>query len=180
MKKYVIYMIFFCFPSLTFAYNEVNYTPSVTLRSVFTGFVMKNNIFHNRDESIRYDLVEVNDHAYHSSQYPYGIVQLREPRGFRSGDFCAQPVNGKISTYLCSLRGINLVGTYFTIIPTTTGAVLIKNISTGFCLSSPEDGGIGFPILEKCILMSSQSDEIYRQLWFLAPIYSASGMSPRL
>ncbi|EJM5006320.1 hypothetical protein R4O66_004362 [Salmonella enterica] len=181
MKKYIIFIIssFFIFPSLSFADNDINYTPSVTVRGVFTGFVMRNNVFQDRDESVRYDLVEVNDPAFPLSQYPYGIVQFREPRGFKASDFCAQPIDDKITTGFCSLRGMNLVRTYFSLIPTNTGAVLIKNIATGDCLSS-DDGGKGFPILDKCILMPSQSDEIYKQLWFLAPAFSASRMSPLL
>lgn len=181
MKKYINFIIlfFFILPSLSFASNEINYIPSVTVRGVFTGFVMRNNVFQNRDESVRYDLVEVSDPAFPSSQYPYGITQFREPRGFKAGDFCAQPIDNKITTDFCSLRGVNLVRTYFSLIPTNTGAVLIKNIATGDCLSS-DSGGVGFPVLEKCMLMSSQSDEIYKQLWFLAPAFSASMMSPLL
>ncbi|EAA5438691.1 hypothetical protein QAA19_003458 [Salmonella enterica] len=182
MKKYIIFIIsfFFIFPSLSFADNDINYTPSVTVRGVFTGFVMRNNVsIGEKDESVHYDLVEVSDPSFPLSQYPYGIVQFREPRGFRASDFCVQPMDGKITTYLCSLRGANLVGTYFSLIPTNTGAVLIKNISTGNCLTS-DGGGIEFPVLEKCMLMSSQSDKIYKQLWFLAPAFSASMMSPLL
>ncbi|EAA9297765.1 hypothetical protein ADQ49_25855 [Salmonella enterica subsp. enterica] len=180
MNKYIYIMtlLFFVFPSLSFADNEINYTPSVTIRGVFTGFVFMNNVsIEDRDESVRYDLVEVNDPLYPLSKYPYGIVQFREPRGFRISDFCLQPMDGKITTYLCSLRGVNLVDTYFSLIPTNTGAVLIKNISTGDCLSSDSEGK-GFPTLDKCLLMPS--DEIYKQLWFLAPAFSASRMSPLL
>lgn len=181
MKKHIAFVAlsFFIFSSLSFADNDINYTPSVTVRGVFTGFLMKNNIFPGKDESARYDLVEVSDPAFPLSQYPNGIVQFREPRGFRASDFCAQPMDGKITTYLCSLRGENLVGTYFSLIPTNTGAVLIKNIATGDCLSS-DGGGIGFPFLETCILTPSQADEIYKQLWFLAPAFSPSSMSPLL
>ncbi|EKC2495792.1 hypothetical protein VQZ12_004685 [Salmonella enterica] len=181
MKKYIIYIIsfFFVFPSLSFADNNINYTPAVTVRSVFTGFVMKNNIFQGKDESVRYDLIEVSDPAFPLSKYPYGIVQFREPRGFKASDFCAQPIEGKITTEPCSLRGKNLVRTYFSLIPTNTGAVLIKNIATGECLFS-DSSGLGFPLLKKCVLAPSQSDEIYKQLWFLAPAFSASRMSPVL
>ncbi|EKK3319940.1 hypothetical protein PMI54_005321 [Salmonella enterica] len=180
MKKY-LFFISLCFlvsPSLSFADNEVNYIPSVTVRGVFTGFVFRNNVsVEERDESVRYDLVEVSDPDFPLSQYPYGIVQFREPRGFKANDFCAQPMDRKITTYLCSLRGVNLVGTYFSLIPTNTGAVLIKSIATGECLSA-DNGGTGFPVMKKCVL--SQSDKLYKQLWFLAPSFSASGMSPPL
>ncbi|ECV2982733.1 hypothetical protein F2368_15045 [Salmonella enterica] len=177
MKKYIIFIIssFFILPSLSFADNDINYIPSVTVRGVFTGFVMRNNIFQDRDESIRYDLVEVSDPAFPLSQYPYGTVQFREPRGFKAGDFCAQPIDDKITTGFCSLGGVNLVRTYFSLIPTNTGAVLIKNIATGKCLSS-DSGEKDFPVLEKCILVPS--DNIYKQLWFLAPAFSAARMSP--
>lgn len=182
MKIYVFFigLFFFIFPSLSFAANAINYTPSVTVRGMFTGFVFINNVsIEERDESLRYDLVEVSDPSFPLSQYPYGIVQFREPRGFKASDFCAQPMDGKITTYLCSLRGENLVGTYFSLIPTNTGAVLIKNIATGDCLSS-DSGGSRFPVLEKCMLDQSQSGEIYKQLWFLAPAFSPSSMSPLL
>ncbi|ENP2200616.1 hypothetical protein ACDA27_004583 [Salmonella enterica] len=182
MKKYIIFIIsfFFISPSLSFADNDINYTPSVTIRGVFSGFVIKNNVsIEERDESVHFDLVEVSDPFFPLSQYPHGIVQFREPRGFRAIDFCMQPIDGKITTYFCSLSDENLVETYFSLIPTNTGAVLIKNISTGNCLSS-DGGGIGFPVQEKCMLMSSQSDKIYKQLWFLAPAFSASMMSPLL
>ncbi|EJK6210057.1 hypothetical protein MX582_002664 [Salmonella enterica] len=181
MKKYIIFVIlsFFISPSLSFADNDMNYIPSVTIRGVFTGFVMRNNVFQDRDESVHYDLVEVSDPAFPLSQYPYGIVQFREPGGFKVGDFCAQPIDDKITTDFCSLRGVNLVRTYFSLIPTNTGAVLIKNIATGGCLSSDIEGK-GFPVLKKCILPPLQSDEIYKQLWFLAPAFSASRMSPLL
>ncbi|AXC67824.1 hypothetical protein DOE63_21380 [Salmonella enterica subsp. diarizonae serovar 59:z10:-] len=49
---------------------------------------------------------------------------------------------------------MNLVRTYFSLIPTNTGAVLIKNIATGNCLSS-DGGGKGFPVMDKCILIPS-------------------------
>ncbi|EAO8184154.1 hypothetical protein AHV57_26290 [Salmonella enterica] len=182
MNKYICIMtlLLFVFPSLSFADNEINYTPPVTIRGMFTGFVFINNVsIEKRDESVRYDLVEVSDPSFPLSQYPYGIIQFREPRGFRASDFCAQPMDGKITTYLCSLRGENLVGTYFSLIPTNTGAVLIKNIATGDCLSS-DSGDIGFPELEKCMLDQTQSGEIYKQLWFLAPAFSSSNMSPLL
>lgn len=182
MKKYIFFigLSFFILPSLSFADNEINYTPSVTVRGVFTGFIFRNNVFIDiRDESVRYDLVEVSDPAFPLSRYPYGIVQFREPRGFRASDFCAQPMEGKITTFFCSLRGVNLVGTYFSLIPTNTGAVLIKNIATGECLSSDSEE-TGFPILEKCKMAPSQSNEVYKQLWFLGPTFSASGMSPLL
>ncbi|EBR9314719.1 hypothetical protein NAK90_005714 [Salmonella enterica] len=183
MKRYIIFfmsLFFLIFSSLSFADSEVNFTPSVTVRGVFTSFIFRNNILpQERDESVRYDLLEVRDPAFPLSRYPYGIVQLREPRGFRANDFCAQPDGHKITTYLCSLRGVNLVETYFSLIPTNTGAILIKNIATGKCLSS-DVGGVGFPVLEKCILTPSPSDNIYRQLWFLAPVFAASGMSPLL
>ncbi|EAA7929720.1 hypothetical protein F2D81_25875 [Salmonella enterica] len=181
MKKYIVFVVlsFFIFPSLSFADNDINYTPSVTVRGVFTGFLMKNNIFPGMDESARYDLVEVSDPAFPLSQYPNGIVQFREPRGFRASDFCAQPIDDKITTDFCSLRGMNLVRTYFSLIPTNTGAVLIKNISTGDCLAA-DAGGKDFPLLKRCILAPSQSDEIYKQLWFLAPAFSAARMSPVL
>lgn len=179
MKKHIIFIIssFFILPSLSFADNDINYIPSVTVRGVFTGFVMRNNIFQDKDESVSYDLVEVSDPAFPLSQYPYGIVQFREPKGFKIGDFCVQPIDDKITTDLCSLRGVNLVRTYFSLIPTNTGAVLIKNVATGDCLTA-DTGGKDFPLLKKCMLMSSQSDEIYKQLWFLAPAFSASSMSP--
>lgn len=183
MKKYIVFLMglfFFIFPSLSFADNNINFTPSVTIRGLFTGFVFKNNILpQESDESVRYDLVEVNDPAFPLSQYPNGIVQFREPRGFRTVDFCAQPMDQEVTTYLCSLRGVNLIGTYFSFIPTNTGAVLIENISTGKCLSSASEGA-GFPVLEECILNPSQQDEIYKQLWFLAPAFSTSGISPLL
>ncbi|ECL4818228.1 hypothetical protein FTP56_21120 [Salmonella enterica] len=181
MKKYIIFMIssFFIFPSISFADNSMNFTPSVTIRGVFTGFIMKNNIFQDRDESIRYDLVEVSDPAFPLSHYPYGIVQFREPRGFRASDFCARPIDDEITTDFCSLRGVNFIRTYFSLIPTNTGAVLIKNIVTGDCLAA-DSGGKGFPRLKKCILPPLQSEDIYKQLWFLAPAFSASGMSPLL
>ncbi len=182
MKKYIILMIlsFFTFPSLSFTDNDINYIPSVTVRGVFTGFVMRNNVsIEERDESVRYDLVEISDPSFPLSQYPYGIVQFREPRGFKTSDFCAQPIDNKITTGFCSLRGVNLVRTYFSLIPTNTGAVLIKNIATGDCLSSDREGE-GFPVLKKCIQVPLQSDEIYKQLWFLAPVFSASRMSPLL
>ncbi|HCL5312893.1 TPA: hypothetical protein N2G38_005304 [Salmonella enterica] len=182
MNKYIFCIIlsFIIYPGLSFAENEKNYTPSVTVRGLFTGFVFMNNVsIEDRDASVRYDLVEVNDPSYPLSQYPYGIVQFREPRGFRVGDFCAQPMDGKVTTYLCSQRGENFVGTYFSLIPTNTGAVLIKNIATGKCMSA-DSVDIGFPSLEKCMLSPSQSGEIYRQLWFLAPAFSPSSMSPLL
>ena len=132
MKKYFVFIIssFLMLPSLSFADNGMNYTPSVTIRGMFTGFVMRNNVFQDRDESVRYDLVEVNDPAFPLSQYPYGIVQFREPRGFKADDFCAQPVDNKITTDVCSQSWMNLVRTYFSLIPTNTGAVLIKNLVT--------------------------------------------------
>ncbi|EAS5353204.1 hypothetical protein JJJ40_004611 [Salmonella enterica] len=181
MKNYIFFLVglfFFIPPSLSFADNGVDFIPTVTVRGVFTGFVFRNNILSpDSDDSVHYDLVEVSDPAFPLSQYPYGIVQFREPEGFRASDFCAQPEDNKITTYFCSFRGVNLTGTYFSLIPTNTGAVLIKNIITGKCLSSGSEG-TGFPDLEKCILNPSQSEEPDRQLWFLAPAVTASEMSP--
>ncbi|EDW1489082.1 hypothetical protein PH97_004742 [Salmonella enterica subsp. enterica] len=183
MNKYIFYIIlsFIIYPRLSFAENEKNYTPSVTVRGVFTGFVFKNNLPAGKEESVRYDLVEVNDPDFPLSQYPYGIVQFRE-RGGRGGDLCALSGKDKdkIIMFFCSPGGDkSYVETYFSLIPTNTGAVLIKNIATGKCMSA-DSVDIGFPNLEKCMLSPSQSGEIYRQLWFLAPPFSASGMSPLL
>ncbi|ECE0793340.1 hypothetical protein ACQSFC_17655 [Salmonella enterica] len=182
MNKYIFYVIlsFFIFPSLSFAENEISYTPSVTVRGVFTGFVFENNLpIGGRGESLRYDLVEVSDPDFPLSQYPYGIVQFRK-KGGRGGDICAQSEKGKIIVFFCSSGGDKSFSeTYFSLIPTNTGAVLIKNIVTGKCLSA-DSGDIGFPELEQCMLDQPQSGEIYKQLWFLAPAFSSSSMSPLL
>ncbi|AXC67825.1 hypothetical protein DOE63_21385 [Salmonella enterica subsp. diarizonae serovar 59:z10:-] len=59
---------------------------------------MRNNVFQDKGESVHYDLVEVNDPAFPLSQYPYGIVQFREPEEGKASDFCAQPIDEKITT----------------------------------------------------------------------------------
>ncbi|MBE8614503.1 hypothetical protein CYG68_19240 [Morganella morganii] len=160
--------------------DNQNFIPTITIRGLFTGFIFRNfAVSKEKDIAIHYDLVEVSDPRFPLSQYPNGIVQFREPRGFRTDDFCARVEGEQIITSLCSLGGVNREGSYFSLIPTNTGAVLIKNIMTGKCLFSEYGGiGIGVPSLEECVLPLMQSDEIYRQLWFLAPAFGASGISP--
>lgn len=173
------------FTSLSFADvnknfdDNKNYIPTITMRGMFTGTVFRNFVASlDKDISVHYDLIEVSDPRFPLSQYPNGIVQFREPRGFRASDFCAIVGEEKVITSSCSIQGINVVNSYFSFIPTNTGAVLIKHIATGKCLFSEYGGGIVAPALEDCILPPNQSDEIYKQLWFLAPAFSASSMSP--
>ncbi|EGO7252729.1 hypothetical protein MYX88_004395 [Salmonella enterica] len=172
LKIQVNFLLLFilCYGGQSFA---TDFSPEVTLRTM-TGFVFLNALpgAVGEDDETHFILTGVPDTSASAKEIPGGIVQLREPPGRRVFPACVAVLsNGQVSRSTnCNEGQI----TYFTLIPASNGAVQIKSLHAGVCMTGTD--GEGVPSTGDCI----ETGQTVRpeQLWFIGPSFGAAHMSP--
>lgn len=109
------------------SYPDVTQIPApvITLRNMFTSVPVNNDHYGERsDKNVHWSLLDVNDPTILSQRDGGSLVQ------FQAFDTNKCWTGGGVTD--CSDFG----RTVFTIIPTDTGAVLIRHIAAGFCVAS--------------------------------------------
>ncbi|HCM1955416.1 TPA: hypothetical protein N3A08_004560 [Salmonella enterica subsp. salamae serovar 9,46:z4,z24:z39:z42] len=176
MRKYlkIPMQILFC---LSFFYGypafATDFSPGVTLRSM-TGFVFLNALggIAGEDEDAHFILTGVSDSSIPTAEAPGGIVQLREPPGKRAFPACVSVTRtGQVFRATNCNEGES---TYFTLLPASNGAVQIKSLHAGVCLTGSQ--GEGVPSLGYCTETGLTVSPDH--LWFIGPPFGAAHMSP--
>lgn len=102
--------------------------PKITLRSVNTGEPLRNNQYHFIDpRNAQWELDDINTPEFGKFRDGGSFVQFKVPE--TSTPLC---LNHSLGVSSCS----QLQTTVFSLIPTNSGAVAIKEVEKGFCLMS--------------------------------------------
>ncbi|HFW5421927.1 TPA: toxin [Salmonella enterica subsp. enterica serovar Wandsworth] len=135
-----------------------------TFRNIQSGFMLYNALDQKGRETTGWAVEEVDTPLEAQLTEQSGWIIIRNP----GTEQCLGTPDGRVLMKMkCTAAGNK---TIFSFIPSTTGAVQIKSVPYGTCVSDSKDSGLSFP-LKKCIADPSKPYEIVPQmnLWMLNP-----------
>ncbi|EBP3056818.1 TPA: toxin [Salmonella enterica subsp. enterica serovar Reading] len=135
-----------------------------TFRNIQSGFMLYNALDQKGRETTGWAVEEVDTPLEAQLTDQSGWIIIRNP----GTDQCLGSPDGRVLMKMkCTVAGNK---TMFSFIPSTTGAVQIKSVPYGTCVSDSKDNGLTFP-LGKCIADPGKPYEVVPQmnLWMLNP-----------
>ncbi|EAA8634481.1 toxin [Salmonella enterica subsp. enterica] len=135
-----------------------------TLRNIQSGFMLYNGLDQQGRETTGWEVVEVDTPLEAQVTDQSGWIMFRNP----GTDQCLGTPDGRVLMKIkCNSSGNKAI---FSLIPSTTGAVQIKSVAYGQCITDSKNSGLSFP-LGKCIADAGKPYEVVPQmnLWMLNP-----------
>ncbi|EFC2186175.1 toxin, partial [Escherichia coli] len=152
-----------CAPSFNDAVEDIVIENSslFSIRNIQSGRLINNILDRTGKEQKGWEIIPQETPQQLKASYKNGLVKIVNPKT----DQCLAVLSGRTVAKAPCASGDNI--TLFSFIPTTTGAVMIKNVGANKCIS---DVISGTDIFKVDVCITSQTETIpVSMLWMLTP-----------